>query len=302
MVLIKHLVISGGGPSLLQTLGVLQQLEEEHFLDLKNIETIYGTSAGAIVGILIALRYDWETIRDYVIKRPWHEVFSIKINNILEAYSKKGLFDEKTVLKCFKPLLSGKDIPLDITLKDFYEYSKIELHFFTFDVNSFDTCDISYLTHPLLSLMTAVQMTCALPILMTPVCEDGKCYVDGGVTTNYPLKFFMDSLPTKDVKETLGFKNQYGKAEVDVPISQDSTLLDFTMSFVFKLIKNISTERNQPSIPYEIVYDVSNLSVNLLKNTLSSQTTRELLYNSGIETAKEFHCQSVKSIYLEDCP
>jgi len=290
MVLIKHLVISGGGPSLLQTLGVLQYLEENQFLELRNIETIYGTSAGAIVGILIALRYDWETIRDYVVKRPWHEVFPIKINNILEAYSKKGLFDEKTILKCFKPLLSGKDLALDITLKDFYDYSKIELHFFTFDVNSFDTCDISYLTHPTLTLMTAVQMSCAIPVLVTPVCLDGKCYIDGGVRTNYPLKMFIDSLPSKDINETLGFRNQYRKTEADTPISQDSTLLDFTMAFVFKLIKNVSTERIQPSIPYEIVYDVSNLSVNLLKNTLSSEATRELLYNSGIETAKEFHC------------
>jgi len=300
MVVIKHLVISGGGPSLLQTLGVLQQLEEENFLNLKNIETIYGTSAGAIVGILIALRYDWETIRDYLIRRPWHEVFPIKINNIFEAYSKKGLFDEKTILKCFKPLLNGKDIALNITLKDFYDYSKIELHFFTFDVNTFDTFDISHLSHPLLSLMTAIQMTCALPILMTPVCQDGKCYIDGGVTTNYPLKNFIDSLPIKDINETLGFRNQYGKEESNTVISSDSTLLDFTMSFVFKLIKNVSTERFQPIIPYEIVYDVSNLSVTLFKTTLSSESTRELLYNSGIETAKEFHCEYLKNFSLKN--
>jgi predicted acylesterase/phospholipase RssA len=65
---------------------------------MKNIESIYGTSAGAIVAVMISLRYDWDTINDYIIKRPWHDVFPIKIQNILDAYTKKGIFDIKTVV------------------------------------------------------------------------------------------------------------------------------------------------------------------------------------------------------------
>lgn len=86
---IKHLVISGGGPSGLQTISAIQELEENNFLDTKNIESIYGTSAGAIIAVIIALKYDWETINDYIIKRPWKDVFQIKVENILESYTKK---------------------------------------------------------------------------------------------------------------------------------------------------------------------------------------------------------------------
>ena len=50
---IKHLVISGGGPIMIQILGAIQHLEKNEIFDTKNIETIYGTSAGAIVGVLI---------------------------------------------------------------------------------------------------------------------------------------------------------------------------------------------------------------------------------------------------------
>ena len=53
---IKHLVISGGGPAMIQSLAAIQQLEENGFVNMKNIETIYGTSAGALVGILICLK------------------------------------------------------------------------------------------------------------------------------------------------------------------------------------------------------------------------------------------------------
>ena len=132
---IKHLVISGGGPSMIQSLAAIQQLEENGFVNMKNIETIYGTSAGALVGVLICLKYDWETINDYIIKRPWHDVFPIKVQNVLDAYTKKGIFDIKTVEKCFKPLLDAKDLSMDITLEEFYKYSNIELHFFSFEIN-----------------------------------------------------------------------------------------------------------------------------------------------------------------------
>ena len=76
---IKNLVISGGGPIMIQILGAIQHLEENNFIDRNNIETIYGTSAGAIVAVLLCLKYDWETINDYIIKRPWQDVFTIKV-------------------------------------------------------------------------------------------------------------------------------------------------------------------------------------------------------------------------------
>jgi predicted acylesterase/phospholipase RssA len=97
---IKHLVISGGGPIMIQIMSAIQELERKGYLNTKNIESIYGTSAGAIIGVLLSLDFDWDTLNDYIIKRPWKDVFPIKIENILEAYTKKGIFDIKTVEKC----------------------------------------------------------------------------------------------------------------------------------------------------------------------------------------------------------
>jgi predicted acylesterase/phospholipase RssA len=81
---IKHLVLSGGGPIMIQLLGAIQHLEANNFIDLKNIESVYGTSAGAIIGVIICLKYDWETINEYIIKRPWQDVFIIKVEKIFE--------------------------------------------------------------------------------------------------------------------------------------------------------------------------------------------------------------------------
>ena len=282
--MIKHLVFSGGGPIMVQVLGAIQHLEKENFVNMKNIESIYGTSAGSIIGILICLDFDWETINDYIIKRPWQDVFPIKVQNIFDAYTKKGVFDIKTIEKCFKPLFDAKDISLDINLEDFYKLTKIELHLFSFEINEYKVHDISYLTHPDLSLMIAVQMTCALPILVTPVCIDGKCYIDGGMSSNYPLGYCITS--GKNPDEILGFKNKY--SDDKSYINSESTILDFLLSFLFKAVFSINTDNNQPNIKYELLCDVKQLSFNVLRSSLSSIEVRRDLFNSGVESAIKF--------------
>lgn len=281
---IKHLVISGGGPTLVQALGAIQHVEQQKFIDLSNIETIYGTSAGAILGTLICLKFDWETINDYIIKRPWHEVFPINIQKIFDAYTKKGIFDVKTVEKIFKPLFSAKDLALDINLVDFYNYSKIELHFFAFDINDFKIEDISYKTHPNISVITALQMTCSLPVLVAPVCIDNKCYIDGGIVCNYPLNKCLE-LYNQD--EILGIKNQYDKNDSN-RVDSNSTMLDFLMSFVFKMIQNMDTGDKQTSIKNQIICKADFLSIDYLKTALYSMDVRKELFDSGTEFAKEF--------------
>ena len=284
MTTIKHLVISGGGPTMIQSLASIQHLEINKFIDMKNIESIYGTSAGAILGTLICLKFDWETINDYIIKRPWQDVFLIKVQNIFDAYTKKGIFDIKTIEKCFKPLLDAKDISMDINLDEFYKYSNIELHFFTFEINKFQLEDVSYLTYPKLSLLTAIQMTCGLPVLVTPVCLDNKCYIDGGIVCNYALKYCVES--GKKIEEILGLKNNYNKDENYIGV--DSTLLDFIMNFLFKIINSLSLDHIQPLIKYELVLNTSLLSINMLKSALSSIEVRKDLFTNGDDCAKQF--------------
>jgi predicted acylesterase/phospholipase RssA len=281
---IKHLVISGGGPSMIQVLGAIQHLEEKEFICLKNIETIYGTSAGAIVGVFLCLGFDWETINDYIIKRPWHDVFPIKVQSLLEAYTKKGLFGISTVKKCFKPLLDAKDISMNINLEEFFNLSHIELHFFSFEINEYKIHDISYLTHPKLSLMQAIHMTCSLPVLFSPVCVEDKCYIDGGVFCNYPLNYCIES--GKSLDEILGIKNKYS-SEAPI-INADSTIMDFLLGFIYKAVFSVNTDHTQSQLKNEVVCDAKNLSFEVLRSALSSVDVRRELLSSGITSATEF--------------
>lgn len=286
---IKHLVISGGGPIMIQILAAVQELEKNAYLSLNNIESIYGTSAGAIVGVLLSLQFDWETLNDYIIKRPWHDVFTIKIQTILDAYTKKGIFDIKTIEKCFKPLFDAKDISLHITLKDFYLLTNVELHIFSFEVNAYEIIDISYKTHPDIPLLLAIQMTCALPVLMSPVFIDNKCYMDGGVACNYPLSFCIES--GKEISEILGFKNKYSDEKSNINV--DSTLLDYILTFLFKAVFNVHNNYTQPIIKNEVVCDANYLTFDILKTALSNISVRKDLFEKGIAVANAFLQDSI---------
>ena len=282
---IKHLVISGGGQTMVQSLGAIQYLEQNKFIDLNTIETIYGTSAGAIIAVIVGLKYDWETVNDYFIKRPWHKLFNIKAQHIFDAYSKKGVYDIDILEKFYKPLFEAKNIPIEITMKEFYEYSKIEIHIFVFELNSFETAEITYKTHPDLQLIKAIFMSCSLPILVTPTFIENKCYIDGGIVCNYPLNVCIES--QKNVDEIVGFKNHYSEDTTNY-IDSNCSLFEFAVGFIFKIIRNLHTDNKQTKIKNEVIYKSDHVSISVLKDAISSIEARQKLLQIGIDSAKQF--------------
>ena len=245
--------------------------------------------------MLVALKFDWDSINDYIIKRPWHEAFQIRVSQIFEAYHKKGLFDEKLFDVFFKPFFNSRDISMKMTMREFYEYTKIDFHIFTLEMNRFEIVDISYKTHPELELLNAIHMTSAIPMIFSPCCIGDDCFVDGGMISNYPLNYCIKNNNITDesgYEEILGLRNNYEKdPDSDFRnniVNQESTILDYMMTFINKLVLNIDTEKNQPSIQNEVIYDTKHASFSFLKSAISSREAREQLLNIGIEASRRF--------------
>jgi predicted acylesterase/phospholipase RssA len=281
---IRHLVISGGGPSMIQSLGAIQQLAQNQIIDLNNIVSIYGTSAGAILGAMLCLQFDWTVLTDYILLRPWQDVFPIKVQNILDAYSKRGIFDRDVVVKCFKPLLDAKDISLDVTLLEFFNITHVDLHMFAFDVNHFQLDDISHTSHPSLSLIDALHATSSIPILFAPVFIGDKCYIDGGIINNYPLKPCLDS--GKSEEDILGFNNDYDN--ITEIITDQSTLLEFLLYFILNIIRHMGISHLQPKIKYELFSKTQCLNLSVINKALSSQEERKRLFELGAQNGIQF--------------
>jgi len=297
---IKHLILSGGGPIGLQFLGVLEHLNKAGFWTLENIETIYATSIGTMVGTSIALKYDWDTLNKYVIERPWHDALKINGKQIFDAFYKKGLYDIKTIEIIFKPLLEAKDLSLKITLKEFYEYTKIEFHLYTFEQNKFETVDLSYKTHPDLGLLQAILMSCAVPGLFTPTCIGNNCYIDGGVLSSFPLDYCLNEnglngngvLEKQD--EMLGIKYYRSSDNPDIYktsiVTSESSILEHAINFFMNAMNYIEKTQKKHVINniIECKNDANFLSIEVMRESLSNQEMRREWIRRGYEDAAAF--------------
>lgn len=288
---IKHLVISGGGPLGFRYLGALQKLQEERFWCLDDIESIYGTSIGAIIGTFICLKYDWETLNKYIIERPWHDAFKVNAKQLFDSYYNKGLFDKKLAEIIFKPLLEAKDLTLNITLKEFYEFSRIDLHIFTFELNKFQTIELSHTTHPDLGLLQALTMSSSLPGIFMPTIVDNCCYIDGGILCTYPLNQCLRDHTNKD--EILGIKSSYNK-ETDkfsnVEVTSDSSLLEYVICMSINSMNYIRDTIKMETIDHTVrCFVIDNpLTLDAIKETIQNQELRRQLFKMGEDDAISF--------------
>ena len=161
---IKHLVISSGGPGGHMMYSVLRTLNLKGIWEFKNIKTIYGSSIGSFISIIIALQYDWQVMDDYLIKRPWEKIYNSssstndssssasasaasaaaaaaasataaftdaknKLDYAIRLYSNHGVYGIKEFSEMLRPALQGKDIPVNITFQEFYDRTGKEIHF-----------------------------------------------------------------------------------------------------------------------------------------------------------------------------
>jgi predicted acylesterase/phospholipase RssA len=249
---IKHLVISGGGPSGLLSYGVVSQLHKKGFWKLENIKSMYGCSIGAYISFILSLGYDWDWLDDYFIKRPWDKVVAGCMTRLTEIYEKKCLINDQCFIEAIRPLLRGKDLIDTITLAEFYAYNNIDLHMYSTNINTvkLEKLDISHKTHPNLSLIKALSMTMAFPTLFEPIFVENGCYIDGGLINNYPLNDCIEDQQC-DRDEILGLKNIWQK-NITQPINEKSSIFDFLIEIIKKAQASIDTEPEQTDIKYTV--------------------------------------------------
>ena len=249
---IKHIVISGGGPTGLMAYGAIKYLAQQGMWAYENIETIYGTSVGALIGAMLCLKHDWTTLDDYIIKRPWEKVL-VQSLEMFELFACKGMAKLGLLDVVMQPLLESKDLTLAITLSELHARSGISLNLFTMELNTFKKTQLSHVTHPNLPLMDAIKMSACMPILFQPIIRDGCCYIDGGIIANYPLHECMQDTQCK-YDEVLGIQNEWNRDNEG--ISEQSSFVEYMRFINLQLTRMVNDASPSYSIVHEVVCHV----------------------------------------------
>lgn len=295
-----HLVFSGGSYLGFCEFGSLIMLNP------KKIQSVYGTSAGSILCILSILSkyYSWEDIENYLVKRPWFNVFRIMPKQLLSIHKKKGLYDEQLISELLNPLLYGLNLSSKSTLKEFYEYTHIPMYIYTTCLTTFDIVEISYKTFPDLSIEKAVHMSCAIPFLFQPCKFNNNLYVDGGFLYNYPLESCLMRVhsESKDYKneKIIGFTiNKISKK--DNELEHDDSMINYITTIMNgihnKISKPINYEHYDTSILEEIIIHIDDSILNIHNATQSccdDPKVRKMLVEKGKQTYNEVFKNSTK--------
>jgi len=277
--IIKHIVISGGGIFGFSYYGIIRESNKEKLWKIDDIQTIYGTSIGSVLATILCLKYDWKTIDDYLLNRPWNKVFQYDITNIFNSIHKNGIYSKEITEKIFKPLLLGKDLSTNITMIDFYKKTNIELHIFVTNVNTFKMVDISYKTHPNWLLLDAIHASCSIPILYQPICIDNIAYCDGGFCNNYAINECIINGAKND--EILGINMTQCASDEDI-IMTNISLFDFIVYLLNQLLKNI-VNKVENKIKYYFILESDARSLTEISNVANDRNIRKDLIDKGIE-------------------
>ena len=259
---INHLVLCGGGPIGVVQYGILKKLSQENIIKLDEITSIYATSVGGFIAFIYMLNFDWECMDDFIIKRPWENLFKLGISDYLNIFYTKGLISINMLIEALKPLYLAKNIPIDITMHDFYELTNINFNLVSCNLNTFTKQLLNHNTTPDLKVYEAIYMSLTIPILFQPFYYNNNYYLDGGIFVNCPTNDCIHHelctpdyenllVITNDRREQIDPSNEFYKND-DVTnndtLNNESNFFEYII-YIFKTLFNkIALIENENSI------------------------------------------------------
>lgn len=188
------LALSGGSAHGFAHIGVIKYMEE---LGIP-IDYITGTSMGSVVGGLTAMGYSADKMKFIASFQDWESIMSNNIPYDEISPIEKRLHQRSPIVFYFKDkrftLPSGfiKGQKLDLIISRLYgpafdvtDFDKLQIPFkcYAIDIARGDIVELDngYLGK-------AVRASMAIPSVFTPVVQEDKLLVDGGVIRNFPVE------------------------------------------------------------------------------------------------------------------
>lgn len=243
--MIDTLIISGGGTRSVAVIGTLKYLEKNGLL--QDIKKYAGSSAGAILSLLLNIGYTSQEIYDDVFSQNssnvYDNIFKIPYN-LLVNY---GLFSGVKMINSLEKLIIKKGFKENITFKELYEQTNKIIVLTGSSLTDKDTYYFNYNTTPNMKVTDAVRISISIPLFFTSVQyyinNINHVFVDGGVLNNLPLfyfdlcddnnKYFLTckeltkyKIENEKLKIVKGYINNYNENVVGIMLIDDNETRD----------------------------------------------------------------------------
>lgn len=219
----EYLVLGPASMGIFTMLGALINIED----DLKNIKEISGSSAGAILGVCLALEIPLYDVLDKFLKVDLKKHTKYNLKSFMKNY---GLIDLDPIREVLKDVFG-----CDPTFSEL----KRKLHISTYCLNRGRTEYFSSDSHPSMKVIDAVCMSISIPILASSVKLNDMIYMDGGIKERVPITPFEGEAPHKIL--CLKLKSQ------DIFFEKIASFSKFVETFMSSLL-NIRADINLDKI------------------------------------------------------
>lgn len=180
---IKTLVLSGGAVRGISILGGLQCLHDRGMLE--EVDTLIGTSIGSVILYLYIIGYSPVEVMVTLCKKGFIEkLVEIDVSQLFSPQFAVAGFHR---IQEFLETQTVEKIGHYVTLSQLKEQTGKTLVCSTFNLSARKMEYLSPQTHPDLPCITALRMSCSLPLLFPPFAYNGSLFVDGGIVDDFPL-------------------------------------------------------------------------------------------------------------------
>lgn len=217
---VKNIVFSAGSIGGLSFVGAWKALEEQGIID--NVRGYSGCSIGSIMALLVSIGYTGRELRKLAHALRYEEISDLKV---LSVFDNLGLDTGNNIQEILHRLVERKTGQRDLTFRQHYLLTGRKLWINASCVDD-DTCHYySVDTAPELTVVRAVRMSIAFPILIAAVRDEGKIYIDGGFHDPCPVHMFSS-------EDTLVFRVNNSPRSEPEPDPETNDTLETAVEFM----------------------------------------------------------------------
>lgn len=186
---ITNMVFSGGGMRGFAYIGVIRYLYVENLH--QNIKHVAGTSIGAMFSLAFALKIPVEYLEDSY-RKFINDTSNLTINKaeLINLIYDCGLVDPRKYIECMKDYVKKTYKQDDLTFIELSKKTGINLYISCTNLNTNKNEKFCVDTTPDISIFEATAASISVPYLIKPVYINDNCYIDGGLTNNFPIDYF----------------------------------------------------------------------------------------------------------------
>lgn len=166
----RTLVLASGGVLGISYLGVFKALQEREIY-LSEFQAIYGTSIGAIIGLLICLGYSLQAIDYLIMNIPSNSLFDITAKSILSFPETLGLDDGSRLKHILSQAILKKTNfnPNQLTFKTLYSIIPKMFTVNSVDIKNQEHFIMNHINTPNMLIIDAVLASSSIPYIFSPI-------------------------------------------------------------------------------------------------------------------------------------